>query len=236
MTEHGIIMSGPMVRAIAEGRKDQTRRIVTPQPWKVGEVNGQASFFWKHGQPGSSIETDYIHTDRDTVGRWIERLSLIEVGDILHVRESAMLASVGPGKRELALKFRADEAMSGQVKDYQWPEGEPNPYKHTSWTPAIHMPRWATRYKLQVLLVQAERLQDLTEADALREGIFRVEPSPGVFRYAFRNDVIDSYFSPVSAYEALWDGLNGERGFTWKSNPWVRVFTFRLINVPRGTS
>lgn len=219
MTEHGIIFSGPMVRAIAEGRKDQTRRIVTPQPWKVGE-----GYFW---QPPGSF---YIRDTKDAVAKLVEQISLIEAGDILWVRESAMIASVGPGKQDMALKFRADETMSGQVKDYEVPESAPNPYKMTVWTPAIHMPRWATRLRLQVLLVQAERLHDLTEAEALREGIFRVEPSTGVFRYTFRDDVIDAYFSPVSAYSALWDGLNGERGFSWAKNPWVRVLTFRRLD------
>lgn len=233
MTEHGVIFSGPMVRAIAEGRKDQTRRVVQPQPWKVGE-----NYFWHHRAPGALgseiLEEDYIRADPAAVAKLVERLSPIEVGDVLLVREAAMIASVGPGKRELALKFRADQRSDGkmpdgEVRSYEVPEGAANPYTMTHYTPAIHMPAWATRLRLQVLLVQAQRLQALTEADARREGIFETFPTPGVRRFCFRDDVIDSYFSPVSAYAALWDGLNAESKFTWARNPWVRVYTFKVL-------
>lgn len=236
MGEHGVIFSGPMVRAILEGRKDQTRRVVTPQPWKVGE-----QYFWHHRTPGAElggtvIEEDHLCASKAEVAKLVERLSTIEVGDVMLVREAAMLASVGPEPRQVSLKFRADQRADGKMPsrydiiDHVIPEGAANPFNLLRWTPAIHMPRWATRLRLQVLHVQAERLHELDEADAGREGIFRVEPTPGFYRYAFRDDVIDSYFSPVSAYQALWDGLNGEHGFGWARNPWVRVYTFKVLS------
>lgn len=84
------------------------------------------------------------------------------------------------------------------------------------WTPAIHMPRVACRLVLEVTGVRVERLQDISEADAIAEGIITPAYPPGVGppKYAL-------------AYSHLWDSLNAKRGFGWSTNPWVWVVEFR---------
>lgn len=231
MKDHGLLFSDAMVRAILEDRKDQTRRVVTPQPWVNGEIHSGPAWFWRHGKPGSEIETDYIHTDQVSLRRWIERLAPIKAGDIIHVREAAKLCAVGPGPRDVSVTYRASQEFGSPHSTpflTTYPEDEPNPYSLLRWTPGIHMPRWATRLKLQVLLVQAEQLQALTEAQAAREGILPIERERGLVRFGYVPGG-HAWFSPIEAYRALWDELNAERGYRWLKNPWVYSITFKRL-------
>jgi hypothetical protein len=79
--------------------------------------------------------------------------------------------------------------------------------------PPIHMPRWASRISLEITGVRVERVQDISEADALAEGVDRTNTSlPGYATERFRR---------------LWDSINAARGFGWEVNPWVWVIEFR---------
>lgn len=86
------------------------------------------------------------------------------------------------------------------------------------WTPAIHMPRWASRISLEVTAVRVERLQAITPSDAIAEGAF------GEDRYHTEPPL--PY--PVATFKALWDSINGERA-PWASDPWVWVVGFRRV-------
>lgn len=228
MSEHGVLFIPEMVRAIVEGRKDQTRRVVTPQPWQNGSVNGEPSYFWQHGKPSTDLDADYIHTDPETVKRWIERLSPWKVGDVLWVREAAKKASVGPGDNELALTFLADDRMSGEVRSYIVPKGAANPYQFTRTTPGIHMPRWASRISLEITDVRAERLGDMTDEDAIREGIFQAETVGNVARFGWAPGR-STFFAPLNAFRDLWDSLRPGKSLVYSRSPWVRAYTFRRI-------
>ena len=84
----------------------------------------------------------------------------------------------------------------------------------TKWRPSIFMPRWASRITLRVESVRVERLNDISEADAVAEGVFSVKP--------------DSHHSAHWLFAELWDGINGKRAPA-ASDPWVWVVTFSRV-------
>lgn len=95
------------------------------------------------------------------------------------------------------------------------------------------MPRWASRITLEITEVRAQRLQDISEADAIAEGL-RIHENPkcalgvGKFMYtAFPGDHSLWCLDAKTAFYNLWDSINAKRGFGWDKNPWVWVLTFR---------
>src|SRR5690606_17555323 len=101
-------------------------------------------------------------------------------------------------------------------------EGSERPFR---WRPSLYMPRWASRITLEVTEVRVQRLQEITEEDAIAEG---VAANP----YVMCDGTVDELMS-ISArdnFRALWDTINGKRpGCSWKANPWVWVVEFRRI-------
>ncbi len=83
------------------------------------------------------------------------------------------------------------------------------------WRPSIHMPRWASRIDREITEVRVERVKDTTEEDAKAEGIRGVPTALGVL------------YKP--AFSRLWDSINTKRGYSWESNPWVWVLTFKQM-------
>lgn len=87
------------------------------------------------------------------------------------------------------------------------------------WKPSIHMPRWASRITLEVAGVRVERVQDITDADALAEGCIGKRQLMHVETEATHR----------SSFSVLWDSINAARGYSWASNPWVWVVAFRRV-------
>lgn len=87
------------------------------------------------------------------------------------------------------------------------------------WRPSIHMPRWASRITLEVTSVRVERLQDISEADALAEGVNAHQDHHG--------RPTTSIYSPVQAYRDLWEQINGPG--SWDANPWVWAVDFKRL-------
>lgn len=210
MTDRPILFSGPMVRAILEGRKTQTRRLIpqthpnfptlchirtdvlaTGEPW---DWDG------KHDRAGISLPSFYAPGDRIWVreqwktDRAYDDLSPSEMGG------------------EEPLVFLADNA----VERWGW---EPDPVsiwgRHRQ---GMHMPRWASRITLDVTDVRVQRLQDISEADAKAEGLKHCHDGTSG--------------CPIHAFRTLWDSLNALRA-PWNSNPWVIAITFKphLCNI-----
>ena len=92
------------------------------------------------------------------------------------------------------------------------------------WKPSIHMPRWASRITLEVTGVRVERLQDISEADAIAEGVTGVS-SGGVT--LFTTTGVNCFQAAKDAYAALWELINGPG--SWDANPWVWVVEFKRI-------
>jgi hypothetical protein len=188
--ERPILFSGPMVRAILEGRKTQTRRVLK---WQYAPATG-ARFIphaggWQwlfEGGCGSAYPGDQGALGRCPFGI---------VGDQLWVRETwAKAGEVGD-----EIEYRADNHDPAAAK----------------WRPSIFMPRWASRLTLEVVGVRVERLQDISDADAMAEGIQHLYEWAAFPRRTFQN---------------LWDSINAERA-PWASNPWVWVVEFKPLSL-----
>lgn len=234
MKERPILFSGAMVRALLDGRKTQTRRVVKPQP------------------PGG---TAYVIVDEDPFGKGALCINSLGVdgrggpipgeidawrtcpygtiGDRLWVRETFF--DNNPGERDMEQVFyRAD----GEP-DF---DGESITRDGPGWTPSIHMPRWASRLTLEITGVRVERVQDISEADARAEGIYECVSGFWWYDPRTQNDLHRDRPTPegftggaVGAYRDLWDSINGARpGCSWADNPFVWVLEFRrVIEDPR---
>ncbi|MGB3537891.1 MAG: hypothetical protein WBA42_07000 [Mesorhizobium sp.] len=196
MADRPILFSGPMVRALLEGRKTQTRRVLKPQPPAGADLVGIYA-------PGLTAVFEVL-TQRGP--DYTVRLPYVP-GDRLWVRETwaplDRLTHSDPGVQALADRgfYRADRGtVDGEI---------------SRWSPAIHMPRWASRLTLFVVNVRVQRLQTIDEDDAMEEGC---RPA--------RWDGL----TPRDSFHALWDGLNAERGFGWATDPWVVAVTFSPIH------
>lgn len=207
MKERPILFSAPMVRALLDGRKTQTRRIIKPQPQcGVGR-------YTEDGTPG---EVDWVLLDED--GDPIDialRCPYGAPGDRLWVKETYAVDVSGCLR---GLSYRAD---------HQDPRGD-GPAHPMRWRPSIYMPRWASRLTLEVTQVRVERLQDISEADAIAEGI---EPVPGGYRNYMpereAQGIATSFASPRESFFSLWESIHGADSLA--SNPWDWVVEFKKV-------
>lgn len=218
MKERPILFSGPMVRAILEGKKTQTRRVVRPQPIlkpcadeKVGHAwhwkKGRREAIWweKIATPMSMLQ----HCPYGVPGDWLWVRETWGIGAEFDIcKPSDVLSRMKSGKRP-EVTYKADNP---ELMFYRW-------------RPSIHMPRWASRLTLGVVEVRAERLQDISEDDARAEGVspdgyIKARPvtyHEGEFQHtAFRD-----------TFRGLWDSINAKRGFGWDVNPWIWVVSFK---------
>lgn len=200
LKERPILFSGPMVRAILQGKKTQTRRIIKPQPRWDGDL------WWLGDKYFLSVEAMKDHLFHNVYGtKGTPYGSLYEFGgDRLWVRETWGLHDTEPkdGPDGAHVYFRATD-------------GDRHELRYQLWRPSIFMPRWASRITLEIDDVRAERLQEITEEDAIAEGA----QCAGV----------PASLTNRGAFAKLWDTLNASRGFGWNQNPWVWVIEFRRI-------
>lgn len=167
MKDHPLLFSAPMVRANLEERKTQTRRAFSPQPEELGDRTCRTN--------GHQGNTDYLM--REIAPRYWTK---VKVGDRLWVREAHYLTD--DGDHELAVYAAdADDVRLHLAGVEQLRACHPNIdwSKHARLRPSIHMPRWASRLTLIVTGVKIERLQDISEEDAIAEGIDRVADNYG---------------------------------------------------------
>ena len=215
-----ILFSGPMIRALLDGRKTQTRRVLKPQPPKdeygddyITRLNGpewyEPAVVDKYGDevPGKPIWGVY-----DELGEWGAPVPYMP-GDLLWVREKAYY---GPNR----IAYAADNVPIGGRDRVE------------GWGPArssIHMPRWASRLTLEVTAVRVQRLQEISIEDARAEGVATEE-------WDDWRENVTSIAIPEGSYienerdlfRDLWDSLNAKRGFGWDDNPWVIAVSFRV--------
>jgi hypothetical protein len=212
MKEHPILFSTDMVRAVLQGRKTQTRRVIRPQKnitdMAVAYQAGDGSWiFWDSDSPDLAESTKRRYPSGGF------KCPFGIPGDGLWVRETWTFWE-DPNNGQDFVKYRAggkkrfpnihDLKYSGWAFDGKW-------------RPSIHMPRWASRITLEVVSVRVERVQEITEEDAKAEGC---EIGHGL------DD--SSPFFAKGAFRNLWDSLNAKRGYGWDKNPWVWVVEFKL--------
>jgi hypothetical protein len=208
--ERPILFSAPMVRALLEGRKTQTRRLVKMREFQRSDTVGYDFAFrdrrllWNEYTHGQLVNSKW-----NRYGAPGDRLWVRETWDYFGGDE--YLYQGDPG----AVLYRAD------------PGHHDGAWRDRGWRPSIHMPRWASRLTLEVTGVRVERVQGISEEDARAEGLFEWRSPSGVAH--FGEGVADTWeTSAAAAFARLWDSINGKRA-PWSSNPWVWVVEFRRV-------
>ena len=209
MKERPILFSAPMVRAVLDGNKTQTRRVVKRLPWFDPAGNR-----WLIGDLKFNTEAVAMAT-----------LPLLSPygrpGDQLWVRETwAQPAAMDPGPTV----YRADYPACVPVGYENIP-----PADQITWKPSIHMPRALSRILLEVTGVRVERLNDIDGRDAIAEGL--VDLGIEGARWHWDKCAKEGYFAPWRAYRALWEQINGAG--SWEANPWVWVVEFKRVEADK---
>ena len=191
MKETQILFQGWKVKKILEWDRTvymQTRRIINPQP--VKQLSQLAGAWWTYYWMSGGMWNDAGKVAKCRYG---------QIGDRLWVRESYALAG--------SLFYRADGMPDQEVLDL-------NPKWH--WRPSIFMPRCFSRITLEIVKIRMERVQEITNNDALAEG------TPDLRTLENKWDLRD-------CYRELWNSINAKRGFGWDVNPWVWVIEFKRV-------
>lgn len=239
MTSHGestvkerpILFSAPMVRAILDGRKTQTRRIVKPQP----DMTLKGEPYWNVG----GLRTSWIGRTEPHWGNNPLMCKYGSVGDRLWVRETwaRVNSECGPGfaykadSEFIQPEFDGKDFGAGPSFNYEkypgnycmWYTdlvGGADASEGYRWTPSIHMPRWASRITLEIIGMRVERAHQITNADVLAEGISQSRIDKWR-KWLHPNDVHGH------AFGELWDCINGKG--SWSENPWVWVVEFKKV-------
>lgn len=203
--ERPILMSGAMVRAILVGRKTQTRRVVNFK--KIAKATGCTKGRLAYSPTFNSWAVFDGNGEAD--------LALVDcpygkVGDRLWVKET----------------FKENEPPSGYI--YRASEAEYGYTYEKPWKPSIFMPRQASRIDLEIKAIRVERLKDISEADAIAEGI--EQDGNGWKGYVEGN--LPRLAFPQNSYKTLWESINGAG--SWDLNPWVWVIEFRKVEEGAG--
>ena len=205
-----IIFSTPMVKAILEGRKNQTRRVINWDKVSKFDIDRDGSLYGFEDGDGDLYDAK----------EFTQSYARYKVGDILYVREIWQiyeLIDVG-GIRSARVKFKDGTIGS------RWIPLKHDFREHFKWRPSIHMPRVAARIFLRVTDVRVERIQDITEEDCMAEGIYHFCPAD--CPPCGGSDCTDY----IVAYQNLWNKLNANRGYGWGDNPFCWVYEFEKIS------
>lgn len=221
-----ILFSTPMVQAILDGRKSMTRRVVNPQPINVSDgaymdpYNHNYSHFtmWtKDNRMCLSCGGNIKNT-----AHWMPRY---HPGDILWVRETWRENWMSMTGNKI-YDYRADPYYSAYPAE---PDGLP-------WRPSIFMPKLAARIFLRVTDVRCERVQEISDDDAIKEGCAGAVCDCLHFGRGVHGceSCMNTGWQdpPTLEFMDLWDGLNAKRGYSWASNPWVWVISFERCEKP----
>lgn len=230
-----ILFSSPMVRAILNGTKTQTRREVKPQPstyhdeepyWFIGGYR-----VWRHTGTFNTLRTG---------GKEVS-CPFGDVGDRLWVRETFALEHQVETDQKPPHNDRRPIKYEGYEDDYwvqphyratdetphlayeDMPEGVDHMCR---WRPSIHMPRWASRITLEITKVRVQRLNEISDEDALAEGIQKSRDE-----YGYQADSEGRHYSgdPIESFAGLWEFCYGDG--SWEANPLVWVIEFKRVDV-----
>ncbi|HFT7869463.1 TPA: morphogenetic protein [Klebsiella pneumoniae] len=220
MKERGMIFNGEMVRALLDGRKTQTRRIMAPQPADDIErcifpnpeaIGWKSSLRHKHG----STTAHFCHYGKPGDRIWVRETFQGPLFD--YDLMDSYCKDPTPFEKPEFCVYKADGVPAPEFYDA-------DDELHCCWRPSIHMPRWASRILLEITNVRVERLNSIHDVDAMREGIQNLTTCshadfgiPGVVNAQH----------PVRAFQLLWESIYGAD--SWRANPWVWVIEFKRV-------
>ncbi|EPL2137991.1 MULTISPECIES: morphogenetic protein [Klebsiella] len=209
MKERGMIFNGEMVRAILDGRKTQTRRIMAPQPADDIErcifpnpeaIGWKSSLRHKHG----STTAHFCHYGKPGDRIWVRETFQGPLFD--YDLMDSYCKDPTPFEKPEFCVYKADGVPAPEFYDA-------DDELHCCWRPSIHMPRWASRILLEITNVRVERLKSISDGDAIREGCSTADMKSG--------DCVADVFA------RLWASIYGAE--SWNANPWVWVIEFKRV-------
>jgi len=209
MKETPILFSSEMVRAILDGRKSQTRRVMNPQP--IDASNGT----W-YPKPSSEKAKHYANENHFKKGVVIDFCPYGKPGDQLWVKETWRVAKCYDDLKPLELMLTQRQIEYSADED--WLLKEVRGKVRT----ALFMPKWASRITLEITDIRVERVQDISRKDAKLEGFL---PSEYNGMESWNGKV---FGNAQIAFEACWIDINGKK-YPWSDNPWVWVVSFKRI-------
>jgi hypothetical protein len=237
MTERPILFSAEMVRAILDGRKTQTRRVIKPQPpaeaesvsrqlcsQQTPEIDG--AWQWWAGKPQTPITKPLF-------------CPYGKPGDLLWVRETwgrttnVNDSPLWPNRAHIPM-HGGEVVIFAADGHWQWCDGDGFATERSFWRPSSNMPRWASRITLRITDVRVERLQDIegqhpSESDAIAEGVRAIHHGDGDYYYSAFRDVPHpkNWSDPADAFREVWNHINGPGA--WEANPWVWAISFERV-------
>jgi len=252
-----MLFTGELADKVRKGVKTVTRRPLKRQPWiscegTEFECRHEKGFYdtggnnWACRKCGQGIGPPPYRNGRVSLFN-----TKYQVGDIVYVRETwGNWNYDDPDCNACYYQYRAD--YPDGAKDYEWPEldefGEKIICDLPKWHPSIHMPKEAARTFLRITAVRVERLQDITEEQAFKEGIQTVTKDYILSKYCVSvDDWVKNYKHihkgdwwvnmprmPQIAYSFLWDKLTPKKDlerYGWNANPWVFVYEWERVEV-----
>lgn len=224
--EKPILFNTEMVKAVLDGRKTQTRRVINRQPsdgWDFETPPVLGSITSPHPKKGK-----FGVFLRRGIGTKFPEVDLIkcpygQVGDRLWVRETFVIINIDEEFKDRVSKPAYKASMDMIEKEYgdiKNPRG--NRFIDSfKWKPSIHMRREYSRINLEITDIRVERVQDITEEDAIREGAMTLSDpsSTSVWGRGFAR----------ACFRKLWESINEKRGYGWDVNPYVWIVEFKVI-------
>ena len=211
-----ILFSTPMVQAIQNGTKTQTRRTKG-----LDSINEKPNNYRYDGISDDEHDSyigchffEYLDKEGNPKETYTPEECPYAIGDVLWVRET--FHSIHDSDTDIFLRY-------GYKAD--------NDYKGAKWKPSIFMPREACRIFLKVTNIRAERLTDISDEDAVREGI--EQKYSYLFnekRYRDYANVKSDWRSAIGSFQSLWASINGID--SWSKDPWVWVIEFEKVERP----
>ena len=215
ITERPMLFQTEMVKAILEGRKTQTRRtkgLEVPKDLVFDEIK----FYYR------SWPKRPLCFMKSIIAKGKEYFQIIaqfkcpygKPGDLLWVKETWSKVTDASKKEDNRIHFKASTGKN-----------------NFTWKPSIHMPKEASRIWLMIEDIRVERVQEISERDAIAEGIEEISKKYG-YEFDIYKDYMgfmhDGYQTPRYSFKSLWVSINGEE--SWNANPWVWVIQFRVLS------
>ena len=217
--ERPILFSALMVRAILDVRKTQTRRVMKFQPpssdYQLSRLMDTTDrTLRKHIGKLHWVKMDGLNIVDETPDYFLCPYG--EIGDRLWIKETYC-------KHGALISYKADDDWIAEYRK----SSDFNVIDNPKWEPSIYMPRIASRITLEITDIRVEQLQDISEEDALAEGVNIYAPYVGVDceGNVIESDIIS--WMPSDYYRELWESINGKG--SWDLNPWVWVIQFKRI-------